>query len=121
MKSSYRAVLLVLILLAGRVLAKNGWSSIYTDNQLDLINGALEKWKPELEYPAVKDLFKDRSYRVNWSVVKENADIWDQVPDSFENERQACKAGCVCDYIKSPSRKTCLLKLIEGQGAYLFV
>jgi hypothetical protein len=121
MNSSYRLVVFALILLGGGVVAQGEQSPVYSDNQLDVINGALEKWKPEINYPVVKDLFKDRSYRVKWSVVKEDAGFWDQVPTSFENEREACKAGCICDYIKSPSRKTCLLKLIQGQGAYLFV
>lgn len=69
----------------------------------------------------VNDVFKSHNYKPDWNAVKADATIWNQVPDSFQNEKDACRAGCLCDFIKSTGAKTCLLKLTEAQGAWLFV
>jgi hypothetical protein len=100
--------------------SQTNWSPAYDDAQLGIINAALEQWKPETKYPVVKDIFKSHDYEPNWEVVKADATIWNQVPDSFKSEKDACRAGCQCDFIKSKETKTCLLKLTEGQGAYMF-
>ena len=36
------------------------WTPHYTDDQLDIINGQLEKWKQSHTYTRIKDIFHDR-------------------------------------------------------------
>jgi hypothetical protein len=110
------------MLLCGLTTAhQENWTPAYNDEQLDIINNALGKWKPDEKYPVVKDIFGDKSYKPDWDAAKPDATPWDLVPDSFKNEREARKAGCQCDYLRSTEKKTCLLKFAEGQGVWIFV
>jgi len=85
-------------------------SPAYTDDQLDIVNKALEDWRSESKYPAVKDIFKGRSYTPDWNSLTEDTAVWDVVPDSFKNEREALRAGGKCDFIKDSRRKTVFLE-----------
>lgn len=100
---------------------QTNWTPAYSDEQLDTINNALGKWKQDKTYPAVKDIFRDHSYKPDWEHAKPDATIGDLVPDSFKDEREARSAGCKCDYLKSVNKKTCLLKFAEDQGVWIFV
>jgi len=114
------AFLFIIIIASFSAVAAPAWSPAYTDDQLDIVNKALEKWKPETKYP-VKDIFKDESYKPDWNNLKEDGTVWDAIPDSFKNEREALRAGCKCDFIKDSKNRTCLLKLVQGQSAWIFV
>jgi hypothetical protein len=100
---------------------QENWTPAYSGEQLDIINNALGKWKQDEKYSVVKDIFGDHSYKPDWNAAKADATPWDLVPESFKNEREARKAGCQCDYLKSMEKKTCLLKFAEGQGVWIFV
>lgn len=97
---------------------ETNWTPAYTDEQQDIMNRPLERWRVDDHYPKVNDIFKNRSFRNR----DESGNIsWDSVPDSFKDERTARKAGGKLDYVKSPTEKTCFLKLAEDQGAWIFV
>jgi hypothetical protein len=100
---------------------QTNWTSAYSDEQLDIIDNTLGKWKQDKKYPLVKDVFGDHSYKPGWDAAKADATPWDLVPNSFKDERAARKAGCQCDYLKNTTKKTCLLKFAEGQGVWIFV
>jgi hypothetical protein len=113
---------IVMVLLAGQSAAsRETWSPAYSDDQLGLISRVLQKSKSEVSYPAVKDMFRGRAYRPDWNSLKEDATAWEVAPDWFKDEREACRAGGVCDFIKGAESKTCLLKFVVGQGAWVFV
>jgi hypothetical protein len=118
MKGSTPRTPLILLFVLCSVCA---WSQVHTDPQLDVMNKKLEQWKPDLHYPKVKDIFNGRNYQPDFDHLPQNATVWDQAPDSFKNETEARRSGAVCDYIKSATNKTCLLRIIGGQGAWIFV
>jgi hypothetical protein len=97
------------------------WAQVHTDAQLDLMDNTLEKWKPDLHYSNVKDIFIGREYRPDFEHLPQDATVWDQAPESFANDREARRSGAVCDYIKTATNKTCLLRITGGQGAWIFV
>jgi hypothetical protein len=99
---------------------QTNWTPAYNDEQLDIINNALSEWKPSEKYPRIKDIFHNRSYEPDWRTANADATPWDLAPDSFKDEQEALKAGCQCDYLKSMEKKTGLLKLALGQGAWIF-
>ena len=96
------------------------WKPAYSNEQLDIMNHRLKKWKPNERYPKIKDVFDDHSYIPDRANAKSDATPWDLVPNSFKDEGEARKAGCQCDYLKSSEKKTCLLKLGIGQGVWIF-
>lgn len=99
---------------------QTNWTPAYGDEQADIINNALDRWKPDDKFRRVKDIFHNRSYEPDWPTEKADATPWDIAPDSFEDEQEALRAGCQCDYLKSMEKKTYLLKLVLGQGAWIF-
>ena len=94
------------------------WSPAHSEDQLNVINGGLNKWKQDEKYPVVKDVF-EKAENPRWRLG--GIDLWEQVPDSFKDEKEARKMGCRFDYIKSNQEKTGLLKLSYGQGVWIFV
>jgi hypothetical protein len=112
---------LLLSLLLVLLTSSPAHSAVYTEPQLDLMNGKLEKLKTDLHYPAVKDIFQHREYKPDFNHLSADADAWQLAPDTFKNEREARRAGAVCDYIKSTANKTALLKITFGQGVGFFV
>jgi len=66
------------------------------------------------KHTAVKDIL---SHEPRWQLG--GPDLWGQVPESFKNEVEARRRGCQCDFIKTTDRKTGLLKLSYGQGAWI--
>lgn len=119
--TSFSFVVIALLLLTRRGDAADNWSPACDEDQLETINRSLEKWKPEITYTVIKDVFRGRNYEPDWNVLKADATPWDQVPDSFRSERDARRAGCQCDFIKTSEAKTCLLKRASSQGAWVFV
>ena len=112
---------LFIILAVDGCLTARAWEPAYSEQQLDVINGQLEKWKQNDRYSEVKDIFGTNDYWLDRNATNEDAAPYDVMPASFSNERAAQAAGGRCDYIKSMARKTCILKRFEGQGAYIFV
>ena len=118
MTASRRQSLLILLVV---LCSARGWPQVHTDAQRDLMNNALEKWKPDLRYSKVKDIFNGRNYSPDFDQLPPDGTVWDQAPNSFRSEREARRCGAVCDYIKTVTNKTCLLRLTGGQGAWIFV
>src|SRR5947209_18859300 len=67
-------------------------TSVYSDDQLEIINHDLEKWGGSDKHTVVKDILK---HEARWHLA--DVDLWGQVPNSFKNEAEARKAGCQCD------------------------
>jgi hypothetical protein len=109
------------VLLNGLSTAQENWTPAYSDEQLDIINNMLGKWKQDAKYPVVKDIFGDHSYKPDWDAAKVDATPWDLVPDSFKDEKEARRMGCRFDYLKNTETKTGLLKFAYCQGVWLFV
>jgi hypothetical protein len=114
------AGVIAIMILDGRVTAR-AWEPAYKDEQLDVINGQLEKWKGDDTYSKVADIFHDKSYEPDWKSAKADAEPWDLMPDSFPDEQAARKAGGQCDYIKDMKKKSCLFEFSYLQGAGIFV
>ncbi len=109
------------ILVVDCCMTARAWEPAYNEQQLDIINGQLEKWKQNGSYREVKDIFGTNDDSLDRNGTNEDAAPFDVMPHSFANERAAQAAGGRCDYIKNMLRKTCLLRRFEGQGAYIFV
>src|SRR5579864_3288043 len=100
-KSFGRVVILFAgLVLVSLILSRTGkaqeWKPAYTEEQLDLINSRLGKWKQDWAYPKVRDIFGGHSYQPDWNAVNQDATPWEWVPDSFPTERAARKAGGHC-------------------------
>jgi hypothetical protein len=117
--SHAKAILLLLSFLScSSVWAKTNEvlrTQAYSDDQLEIINHNLEKWEGSDKHTKVKDIL---THERNWQFGDKG--LWDQVPNSFKNETEARKGGCVCDFIKTTKRKTGLLKLCGHQDAWIF-
>ena len=108
--------MLLVVLYSARV-----WPQVHTDAQLDVMNNTLGKWKADRHYSKVRDVFNGHNYNPDFKQLPEDATVWDQAPNSFKDEREACRSGAVCDYIKTATNKSCLLRITGGQGAWIFV
>ena len=105
----------------------NGWSldiltpatnfpPAYSPNQLAIIKENLNKWKAPEESSGVKDLLRGQP---RWQFGTH--DEWNYAPDSFQDEKEARKAGCQFDSVKSPDKKNALLKITYIHQAWIFV
>jgi hypothetical protein len=120
MMTKFIASLFAILALDGSMKAI-AWEPAYSEQQLDVINGQLEKWKQVESYTKVKDIFGDGDDELNRTEANQDAAPFDVMPNSFADERAAKAAGGHCDYVKNMTNKTCLFRRWEGQGAYIFV
>ena len=114
MTPSRRQSLLFLLLF---LCSTRAWPQVHTYEQVEIMKNALEKWKPDLTYPEVQDIFS-RESSPDPNIPE---DDWDLAPKSFKNEHEALKYGAICDYITTTTKKTCLLRITGQQGAWVFV
>jgi hypothetical protein len=89
--------------------------SANTDAQLGAMNKTLKKWKPDLRYSEVKDIFNGRNHSPDFEHLPQDATIWDQAPNSFKNEREARRWGGVCGYIKAATNTSLSATLAETE------
>jgi len=122
--NKFRFILLVAVVFFFSRTAYGEWTPPYEEEELDKMNNALQRvlpkepWKTWRKYTKVKNVFKGKTYSAPTD-YKPDSSEFDRVPEYFQNESKAKSAGAECEYIKSTKEKTCVLLVVEGQGAGL--
>lgn len=111
----------IIFLSTGFTLAQHKSETGYDLSQIEWITKDLEAWElkqvNDSAYTKVKNIFlhdyEPKEYY--------DGNITEFTPKYFQNQEQARKEGCQCDYVKSRERKTCFLRVTQGQGVWLLV